>query len=106
DERCGSASTRIVRWPDKAACAARWVAMVVLPTPPLELATRIVFTRTSVAGHLAEAYHRFGVKAPPGAWHHGWRAGRVSGSGRNRWRRPGNRPVHAAECPVPPCCPP
>ena len=65
EERCGSASTSTVRWPARAACAARWVAMVVLPTPPLELATRIVFTRTSVAGHVSEAYHCFGAQPRP-----------------------------------------
>src|SRR5690606_14893308 len=56
-ERCGSASTSTVRWPARAAFAARCVAMVDLPTPPLELATRIVFIRYSADGHEAEAYH-------------------------------------------------
>src|SRR5690606_11167391 len=41
----GSASASTVRRPRSAECAARWVATVVLPTPPLEPATRIVFIR-------------------------------------------------------------
>src|SRR5690606_3599407 len=45
EDPCGSASTRIVRCPDSADCAARWLAIVVLPTPPLELATSTVFMR-------------------------------------------------------------
>src|SRR5690606_22424772 len=45
EDPCGSASTRTVRCPDNADCAARWVAIVVLPTPPLELATSTVFMR-------------------------------------------------------------
>src|SRR5690606_14717323 len=40
-----SASMGTVLGPDSAALAARWVAIVVLPTPPLELATRTVFIR-------------------------------------------------------------
>src|SRR3546814_5979306 len=45
EEPCGSASTRTVCCPESADCAARWVAIVVLPTPPLELATNTVFMR-------------------------------------------------------------
>src|SRR3546814_7151137 len=38
-------ATRTVCCPESADCAARWVAIVVLPTPPLELATNTVFMR-------------------------------------------------------------
>src|SRR3546814_6539651 len=41
----GSASTRTVCCPESAGCAAGWGAIVVLPTPPLELATNTVFMR-------------------------------------------------------------
>src|SRR5690606_27202072 len=39
----GSASMMTVLRPARADSAARWVAIVVLPTPPLELATSTVF---------------------------------------------------------------
>src|SRR5690606_37089547 len=48
DDCCGSASMIAVRRPSTAACAARWVAIVVLPAPPLELATSTVFMRSPV----------------------------------------------------------
>src|SRR5690606_20906510 len=44
-EPWGSASASTVRCPRSAACAARWVASVVLPTPPLDPATRTVLMR-------------------------------------------------------------
>src|SRR5690606_771675 len=43
EDPCGSASTSTVLKPPSADCAARWVTTVVLPTPPLELATNTVF---------------------------------------------------------------
>ncbi|MNV61307.1 hypothetical protein D3C71_1538100 [compost metagenome] len=55
-EPCGSASARTVRLPSNAECAARWVATVVLPTPPLEPATRIVFMQASLPGNVPAAY--------------------------------------------------
>src|SRR5690606_20889420 len=56
DEPCGSASMSTVLWPDSAAFAARCVAIVVLPTPPLELATRTVFMRSPPVGQVRRGY--------------------------------------------------
>ncbi|KAG1273972.1 hypothetical protein G6F64_015231 [Rhizopus arrhizus] len=53
-EPCGSASAITVALPCNAAYAARWVATVVLPTPPLEPATRIVFMPASLPGTCPE----------------------------------------------------
>src|SRR5687768_14235853 len=47
DDHWRSASTSTVRLPSLAKCAARLVESVVLPTPPLELATSTVFIRTA-----------------------------------------------------------
>src|SRR6185503_12545063 len=48
-EPCRSASTSTVLRPSCAKCAARFVAIVVLPQPPLELATRTLRIRVSPA---------------------------------------------------------
>src|SRR5690606_1868131 len=51
-------STSTVRFPDSAACAARWVATVVFPTPPLEHATSTVFIARSGLADRAARVHR------------------------------------------------
>src|SRR5690554_4460544 len=56
DDPCGSASTRTVLRPARADSAARWVAIVVLPTPPLELATSTVFIHRLRHGNEPRAY--------------------------------------------------
>src|SRR5690554_898760 len=56
DDPCGSASTRTVLRPARADSAARWVAIVVLPTPPLELATSTVFIHCLRHGNEPRAY--------------------------------------------------
>src|SRR5690606_33172370 len=56
DDPCGSASTMTVLRPASADSAARWVAFVVLPTPPLELATSTVFIHCLRHGNEPRAY--------------------------------------------------
>src|SRR5690606_36303421 len=89
DDPCGSASTRTVLRPARADSAARWVAIVVLPTPPLELATSTAFIHCLRHGNEPRAY-----------------TGGVTGAKRRRARTPGfygiftpRRPCRA--CPGP-----
>src|SRR5690606_2523632 len=91
-ERCGSASTSTVRWPARAAFAARCVAMVDLPTPPLELATRIVFIRYSADGHEAEAYHHRRAPHSSGEMPLHVQAQALGGGGHARAQRADPRP--------------